>query len=210
MANCLVLAMAVSCGPDRPDPVVKPEINIRHLDLVLSAGDEPYELDVDSNGTTDYRLLVYVENTPNREKAIFRVEGRINDLLTTVIHGNLIELTEEQQCDITYLSVLEARLLQPGSTVGDNLNYDWWMIGDFHHNENCFGGGCTCPGTESDIEYIPLSEGASGYIGLRFVRYRRLHYAWLEVRRMATAEPTYIVERLAWRRSPETALVIEN
>jgi hypothetical protein len=212
--RCLLLAAFLTllisgCKTEEVPPVIPSEVVIRHLNQPLRLGMEPYQLDLDSNGFTDYRILVSGESTVNRSKAIFRVEGVINGILTTVVHGTLRELSEEQQCDVLYPSVLEASMMVPAESVSEAIGLDWWMIGDFHHNDFCFGSSCACPGSSADVEYIPLPPGGTGYIGLRFIRRARKHYGWMEVQRSASVENEYLLKRVAWRRSPEQPLVIE-
>jgi hypothetical protein len=184
------------------------EIVVRHVEFILRPGIQEIELDIDSNGVPDYRLMVYHESNVSRSKAILRVEGVISGLLTNVVHGTLRELNEQQLCDVAYPSVLEAGVLSFNSMVGSELDPDWWMIGDYHHYDHCFGGNCTCPGETVDIEYLPLDKGNKGYLGLRFVRDGQRHYGWMELERSISEEVEYIVRRLSWRRSPGQSILI--
>ena len=209
----LVVLMPVffyACKTEEVPPVEAKEVVVRQMDIPVNVNSPPYNIDIDSNGITDYRILVSEETNNSRTKAIFRIEGVINGILTTVIHSKLVELSEAQQCDVLYPSVLVAQILPSESIIGDNLDDDWFLVGDFHHYDLCYGASCNCQGLDSDVDYLPLTAGTSGFIGIRFIRRARKHFGWIEIERTTGSEPTYIIKRVAWRRTPYVALTIED
>jgi len=193
------IVLVFSCKTDELIPV-RPALIIHDIQLDLPPSENSYAIDLDSNGFVDFNLLVHEYTGDFNTKLIMRMQGVISSPFTTVIHGNLRELNSAEQCNVTYESILEPTIFQSGDSIGSNLDLKWYLIGDFHHSQLCGGGGCACADPDSDITYVPIAQGDTGYVAVRFLIRQRKHYGWLEIERSATDEMAYTITRIAYNR----------
>lgn len=194
----LALAALLALTQCKQEDVVppRPALIIKTPELSLTAAEVAYPIDIDSNGFVDFNLLAHADAAGN--KLIYRLQGVISSPYTTVVHGRLRELSEQQQCDFSYTSILEPTVFSSGDTIGEALPLQWYLIGDFHHFQICDSGDCACSAGESSVQYLPIAVGETAYLGVRFIIRKRKHYGWLEVSRQSASE--YTIGRMAYNR----------
>lgn len=205
---CLMALLFQACKEEERPPEPLPAVIYKQYDKAIVQDGSPFLLDVDSNGRIDYTLTVTIDEQQGYDKAIFRLKGEIFGIYTSSIYAPLWELSESEQCNVFYSSVLAAANFEPGDSISNALGDNWRFTGDFHHGQSCLSPSCPCPVPSSDITYVPIEKGSIGYVGLRFIIRNRKHYAWIELEHSATTGQEYVIRRIAYNRFPEQSIPI--
>lgn len=194
-----------SCKQESYIPVLLPDVVYQDIGVKINAGSPPLEIDVDDDDNPEYTFLVSSQETNGRTRQLFRLQGSIQGILTSVVHSRARLYDEVEGCNTADPYALEAMVFRSGDTVDEELD-NWRMVGDFHLYDNCFGPECACTDASSVLDYRPLERGEIGYLILRFIRLERKHFAWIEIERLDQEEVAFLVKRVAWRSKAGEAL----